>query len=103
MIIDLLLHLVNNLSFLFIPLDYPDYNSRIYSNYGAEVKYEDGEEQKYRPQVSWFFIFFLSQNFIPKMVFNRMFRIIRRKIMVNMDITTMIMMTEDTNYKLLAK
>ncbi|XP_031633023.1 U1 small nuclear ribonucleoprotein 70 kDa [Contarinia nasturtii] len=30
--------------------DYPDYNSRIYSSYGAEVKYEDGEEQKYRPQ-----------------------------------------------------
>lgn len=32
--------------------DYPDYNSRIYSSYGAEVKYEDGEEQKYRPQVT---------------------------------------------------
>lgn len=32
--------------------DYPDYNSRIYSTYGTEIKYEDGEEQKYRPQVS---------------------------------------------------
>lgn len=31
-------------------VDYPDYNSRIYPSYGADVKYEDGEEQKYRPQ-----------------------------------------------------
>lgn len=37
-------------AFLVLFLDYPDYNSRIYSGY-AEVKYEDGEEQKYRPQV----------------------------------------------------
>lgn len=29
--------------------DYPDYNSRIYT-YGTEVKYEEGDEQKYRPQ-----------------------------------------------------
>lgn len=72
MIIDLLLHLSTNLSFLFIPLDYPDYNSRIYSNYGAEVKYEDGEEQKYRPQVSWFFLFF----FYPKISFQKLFLII---------------------------
>lgn len=29
--------------------DYPDYSAN-YSAYGADVKYEDGEEQKYRPQ-----------------------------------------------------
>lgn len=29
--------------------DYPDY-SQNYGAYGANVKYEDGEEQKYRPQ-----------------------------------------------------
>lgn len=44
-----LLVFISNFPFSFI-LDYPDYNSRIYSGY-AEVKYEDGEEQKYRPQV----------------------------------------------------
>lgn len=35
--------------FFFATTDYPDYSSRIY-NYGAEVKYEEGDEQKYRPQ-----------------------------------------------------
>lgn len=29
--------------------DYPDYNTN-FGAYGANVKYEDGEEQKYRPQ-----------------------------------------------------
>lgn len=33
-----------------IKTDYPDYSSRIYQSYGADVKYEEGEEEKYRPQ-----------------------------------------------------
>lgn len=37
------------LLFSFNFIDYPDYNSRIYT-YGTEVKYEEGDEQKYHPQ-----------------------------------------------------
>lgn len=31
-----------------IPADYPDYSAN-FANYGAEVKFEDGEEKKFRP------------------------------------------------------
>lgn len=29
--------------------DYPDYSQQDYSQYAGQVKYESGDEQKYRP------------------------------------------------------
>lgn len=39
--------IILSLSF-FASADYPDYSAN-FLNYGAEVKYEDGEEKKFRP------------------------------------------------------
>lgn len=33
----------------FLISDYPDYSQNDYSQYAGQVKYESGEEQKYRP------------------------------------------------------
>lgn len=35
--------------FLFFLTDYPDYSAN-FVNYAADVKYEDGSEEKYRPE-----------------------------------------------------
>lgn len=38
------------LIFCFTPFtDYPDYSQQDYSQYAGQVKYESGDEQKYRP------------------------------------------------------
>lgn len=76
-------------------LDYPDYNQRIYNSYGAEVKYEDGEEQKYRPQVCTNHFAHCFLNIFE--INNDLFLFAHRKIMVSTDIMMMIMTTEDTN------
>jgi hypothetical protein len=37
------------INFLIFILDYPDYSQNDYSQYAGQVKYESGEEQKFRP------------------------------------------------------
>ena len=34
---------------MFFILDYPDYSQQDYSQYAGQVKYEEGDEEKYRP------------------------------------------------------